>query len=557
MRTTFTRRTLQLVLTTTAILIASGPLAAQQLKSPLRQLPADVVQPPATQQSATPPQATPPAVTPPPGASQQPAANGPVLQLSIDQAVDMGLETSLGLKAERLNVDITAQGIAGAQSAFIPTLTVGFTGNTAQRQSTDFTQGNSDISTHNSGGQGALDQALPWNGTKYHIGWNASRVTTLGGINTFNPQLGSALTFNVTQPLWRNFRIDSSRGSVLSSEISHKMADLNLQQRVVSTQANVQRAYLNLVGAIKGQEVAQQNMDIAQDSLRAARARVAVGVSPNTDVIQAQAQAASFGEQLIVANSAISTAEDQLRELILDPSRPDYWSVKLEPTSTILLTEQNIDADAVIKNALTNRLDAEAQRQQIEVTNLNLRVNQNLAHPSLDLQVSYTATGTAGTQFTYGSGFPPPVLGETDRSFSTALGDAFLGAYPSWTVGVLFGYPIGRSGAEAATAQNALTKRQQEINLQSLQIEIVREVREAVREVTTSYQRVQATQAALNATQAQLDAQQRRFEVGLIGSFELQQNQRDLATARQNDLQAKISYNLALITLNAVQKIAQ
>jgi outer membrane protein TolC len=543
MLTTFTRRTLQLVLTTTAILIASGPLAAQQLKSALRQLPADAAQQPATQQSATPPQATPPAVTPPQGASQQPA-NGPVLQLSIDQAVDMSLETSLGLKAERVNVDITAQGIASAQSAFIPTLTLGFTGNTAQRQSTDFTQGNADISTHNSGGQGALDQALPWNGTRYHIGWNASRVTTLGGINTFNPQLGSALTFNVTQPLWRNFRIDPSRGSVLSSEISHKMADLNLQQRVISTQANVQRAYLNLVGAIKGQEVAQQNMDIAQDSLRAARARVAVGVSPNTDVIQAQAQAASFGEQLIVANSAISTAEDQLRELILDPGRSDYWSVKLEPTSTILLTDQTIDSDAVIKNALANRLDAEAQRQQIQVTDLNL-------------QVSYTATGTAGTQFTYGSGFPPVVLGETDRNFTSALGDAFLGSYPSWTVGVLFGYPIGRSGAEAAVAQDALTKHQQEINLQQLQIEIVREVREAIRQVATSYQRVQATQAALDATQAQLDAQQRRFETGLTSSFELQQNQRDLATARQNDLQAKISYNLALITLNAVQKIAQ
>jgi outer membrane protein TolC len=556
MRTTFTRRTLQLVLTTTAMLVASGPLAAQQLKSPLRQLPADVVQQPATQQPATPPQTTPPTATPQ-GAPQQPAASGPVLQVSIDQAVDMSLETSLGLKAERVNVDITAQGIAAAQSAFIPTLTLGFTGNTAQRQSTDFTQGNADISTHNSGGQGALDQALPWNGTKYHIGWNASRVTTLGGINTFNPQLGSALTFNVTQPLWRNFRIDPSRGSVLSSEISHKMADLNLQQRVVSTQANVQRAYLNLVGAIKGAEVAQQNMDIAQETLRSARARVAVGVSPNTDVIQAQAQAASFSEQLIVATSAISTAEDQLRELILDPGRTDYWTVKLEPTSTILLTEQNVDADAVIKNALTNRIDAEAQRQQIQATDLNLRVNQNLSHPSLDLQVSYTATGTAGTQFTYGSGFPPVVLGETDRNFTSALGDAFLGSYPSWTVGVLFGYPIGRSGAEAAAAQNTLTKHQQEINLQQLQIEIVREVREAIRQVTTSYQRVQATQAALNSTQAQLDAQQKKFDVGLISSFELQQNQRDLATARQNDLQAKIAYNLALITLNAVQKIAQ
>ena len=469
----------------------------------------------------------------------------------------MGLETSLGLKAEHLNVDIAVQGIAGAKSAFIPTLTLGFTGNTTVRQSTDFTQGNANISSDNTGGQGALDQALPWNGTKYHIGWNANRLTSVGGIQTFNPQLGSTFSFNVTQPLWRNLKIDTNRGGVRTSEISQKMSDVNLQQRIVLIDASIRRAYLSLVGAIKGQEVAQQNMDIAQESLRAARSRVAVGVSPQTDVIQAQAQAASFEEQLIIANSQISTAEDQLRAMILDQSRPDYWSLKLQPTSDILLTPQTIDVDAVVKNALANRLDAAVQRDQIQITDLNLKVNQNLARPQLDLSAAYTATGTGGTQFTYGTGFPPAVIAESDRAFSSALSDAFLGAYPSWTVGVLMGYPIGRSGAQTAATQNQLTKHQQEINLQALEIEIVREVRDAVRQVQTTYQAVQATQAALQASQAQLDAQQKRFAVGLISSFELQQNERDLATAKQNDLQAKISYNLALITFNAVQKIAQ
>ncbi len=491
-------------------------------------------------------------------APQTPARPGPALELSIDQAVDMALETSLGLKAERLNLDIADQGIAGAKASFIPTLSIGFSGTTAQSQPTDFTQGSDNISRHTMGGNGALDQALPWNGTRYHLGWNGNRASQIGGISTFNPQLGSTLSFNVTQPLWRNLAIDSNRANVLSTELTRKISDVNLEQRVVSTEANVRLAYLNLVASIKGQEVAQQNMDIAQDSLRAARARVAVGVAAQIDVIQAQAQAASFEEQLIVANSGISTAEDRLRQMILDPGRADYWQVKLQPTSTILLTEQPIDLDAVIKNALANRLDAQAATRQIEITNLNLRVNQNLEHPSLDVTAAYSATGYGGTQFSYGgSAFAPTILSQLDRSFSSALSDAFLGTYPSWTVGVQLGYPIGRSSAQAAVAQNQLAKKQQETSLQQLQIEIVREVREAARQVQTSYQRVQATQAALTASQEQLDAEQRRFEVGLSSTFELQQRERDLASARQSDLQAKISYNAALITLNAVQKIPQ
>ena len=33
----------------------------------------------------------------------------------------MALETNLGLKAERLNLDIASQSIVGAKSAFLPT----------------------------------------------------------------------------------------------------------------------------------------------------------------------------------------------------------------------------------------------------------------------------------------------------------------------------------------------------------------------------------------------------------------------------------------------------
>ncbi|HKV98585.1 MAG TPA: TolC family protein [Vicinamibacterales bacterium] len=537
MRTQILRRTLQRLAATTAIaaLGAAAPVGAQTLTASTRQ----AIQ------------------TPPPAQQTAPASQGPVVQLSIEQAVDMALETSLGLKSDRLTVDIASQNIASAKSAFVPTVTAGFSGNTTQRQPTDFTQGSSDISSHNMGGTGSFDQQLPWFGNRYHVGWNASRITQIGGNATFNPQLGSTLSFNITQPLWRNFMIDQPRGNVLSTEINRQISDVNLQSRVVSLEANVRNAYLSYVGAIKGQEVAQQNMDIAQESLRAARARVAVGVGAPIEVIQAQAVAASFEDQLISANSLISTAEDNLRSLILDHDRPDYWQVKLEPTSTILLTERPVDVNEVIKTALANRLDSQVMRQQMQVTDLNLRVNENLTRPSLDFSVSYIATGTGGTQLSYGQGFPPPILSSTGRSFSSALGDAFLGSYPNWTFGLVLGYPIGKSGAEAAVAQNQLQKRQQELALQQLETEIVREVREAVRQVQTAYQRVHASEAAMQATEQQLDAAQRRFEVGLASSFEVQQNQRDLASARQNNLQAKINYNRALISLNAVQKIPQ
>jgi len=154
------------------------------------------------------------------GQAAQQAPAGRTLQLSIDDAVSMALETSLGLKSERLNLDITAQGIAGARAAFVPTLSGLFNGNTQTQQPTNFTQGNSSISSDTFSGNASFAQQLPWYGGRYQLSWGASRLTQNGGIATFNPQLGSTLSFSFDQPLWRNFKTDSNRTGVESTTIS-------------------------------------------------------------------------------------------------------------------------------------------------------------------------------------------------------------------------------------------------------------------------------------------------------------------------------------------------
>jgi outer membrane protein TolC len=357
-----------------------------------------------------------------------------------------------------------------------------------------------------------------------------------------------------SQPLLRDLRVDSARNSLVTTARQREITDIQLQQRIVATEASVRLAYLNLVGAIEGKKVAEQNMEIAQQSLRQSRARVAVGQSPQIEIIQSEAQVASNQEQLILAEAQIATAEDGLRSLILDPTRADFWTVQLVPTDTIQLTPRDINLDEAIKVAMANRLDLAVEKRALEITNLNLKLGRNNTLPAVDFNVSYSAQGTAGTQFVFGSGFPPPIIDRTDRTFGSALGDTFGGAYPTWSVGVTVSYPLGRTGAEVAYAQSQVQKRQQELGLQELELQIVREVRDAVRQVQNSYQRVQATQTFRRAAEQQLEAEERRFAVGISTTLELQIRQRDLANARVSELGAMIAYNRALINLDRVQK---
>jgi outer membrane protein len=487
--------------------------------------------------------------------SAAPQSPGPSLPLSMAQAVAMALDANLDLRAEKLNLDIASHSIAIAKASFLPQVQA-TTGNTSAKSVPfDFTQGTQDITSNAISLSGSVRQETPWHGSSYLLTWTGRRSTQEGGFSGFNPRLGSTLRVDFTQPLLRDFKTDNLRAGVETAERRRAITDIQLQQRVVATEAAVRFAYLNLVGAIEGHKVAQLNLDIVQQSLDQSKSRVKVGQSPQIEIIQYEAQVASTRDGLIRAVAQIATAEDNLRTLILDPARPDFWQVHIVPTDTIQLAPRDINLDQAIATAIANRLDLAVERRSLEITDLNIRVNHNNALPSVDLNASYLAEGTGGTQFTYGAGFPPPVLSESRRSYGSALGDTLLGAYPTWSVGVTVTYPFGKTASEAAYAQSLVVKHQQEIGVKQLEVQIVGQVREAVRLIENSWQRVQAAQTAREATQQQLAAEERRNSVGLSTTLELQVRQRELANARVNELQAMIDYNRALIQLERVQRI--
>jgi outer membrane protein TolC len=484
---------------------------------------------------------------PAPQSTQAPA--GPTLALSMDEAVAMALETNLGLQSQRLTVNIAAQSVASARAAFLPQISSTLTRTSSESPAIVFEDGTVAVSSSAalSGGV-TLQQPVRWFGGSVNATWSANRNTFSGTSATFNPRLGSNFRVNFSQPLWRDFRIDSTRAGLQSAERQSVIVDMQLQQRIVATEVGVRTAYLQLVAAIQGRNVAQQNMDLAEQSLRNANARIAVGQSPEIDRVTAMASVENFRESLIVATARIDTAEDFLRSQILDPGRPDYWQVRLQPTESIELTPRTIDLDAAIQQALANRLDLAVAQRSLEITDLNVAVARNNTRPNVDLNVGYSASGAGGTEFLRDGG--TRVIG-----FSSVLGDAFGGAYPSWSTGVSVSYPLGRSAAQASLARSELQRQQETIGLRQLELAIIADVRQAARDVETSIRRVEAARAARAASESQLEAEERKFAVGLSDTFQLQQRQRDLASARTSELNAIISYSNALIQFDRVQKI--
>jgi hypothetical protein len=181
-----------------------------------------------------------------------------------------------------------------------------------------------------------LDHLLP-TGTSYSIGWDATRATSNNTFSNFNPSLAQNLSFSLTQPLLRGFRIDGTRAQYLIQQKNQEITDVQLQQQIIATARAVRLAYWTLVGARYNLGVAQASLDISRQTLRDNRTRVEVGTMAPIDVVGAEAEVSRNEEAAIVAAAQIDEAEDALRALLYDPNAPEFWTMDLDLAEAFLL----------------------------------------------------------------------------------------------------------------------------------------------------------------------------------------------------------------------------
>jgi outer membrane protein len=506
----------------------------------------------ASGQTPAPPQTGIPAV--PPVSATTAAQTGPVTRLSADEAVRMALENNLGIQAERLSPQINTFAVAGARAAYAPVLFSNFFNrNSTQPPSTFITGSGSLLTTESLTQDGGLAQNIPWGGGNYSLSLSGGKVTTSATDSRYNPQLSSNLSARVVQPLLRNFKTDSFRQQIETTQNNQVIADLGLREQVTVTSQAVRNAYFDLIGAIEGHKVAVQSLELAQDQLKSNRTKVEVGTLAPIDIIEAEAEVASNEEAVINAEARIKSVEDRLRYLILNPSQPDFWTMRIEPTDAPSMTAIAIDVDAAIANALAQRTDIARLKKQLDNIDVGIKFAQNQKMPGLDLTANYNVIGVAGTQLEFGQGFPPPVLNTSIRSFKDALTDVLGQDFRTWSVALAFSYPLGTSQADASLASNRLQRQQGAVNLRDLELQVATAVRDAARQVETNLKRVEATKKARDRAERRLEAENKRMTVGLSTTFQLFQAQRDLSRQRQQEVNAMIDYNRSVINFESIQ----
>ncbi len=502
--------------------------------------------------------AQPPVVAPP----QQPvmpppqvAAGANVLRLTRDEAVRMAVENNPDLTADRLDTAISQERLNAAKAAYVPTLQTGVFHNNQRQPPTSLFSGTQGLETAVWSGNANIVQLMPWGGGNYLVGLDTSRTDTNSLITSLNPTTTARLQLGISQPLWRDFKIDATRADVDIATRNRSIADTVLDERVIDTGSTGERAYWALVAARALTDVQQQALDLALELERTNRARVDVGQSPPLDLVAARAEVAQRRENLIVSRTLARQAEDRLRTLIVDPKRQDYWSVSLVPADVVPTVGPAPDVDAAVRRALAERTDLVRTRKEIEISETGISLAKSETKPDLRLEANYLTDGAGGTRLLRTGEFPGTVIGSEVTNYGDVLGQLLKFDYPTWTVGMTFSYPLGKSAAEANLARARIEKDQQSARLRAQELTVVREVRETGWLVEQNQQRIETALLSRELAEQRLDAEQRRFDVGMSTSFLVIQAQRDLAIARNNVLQAYLDYQLAAVAFETSQRI--
>jgi outer membrane protein len=489
-------------------------------------------------------------------AQATPSAQTPqVRRLAADEAVKLALENNLGIQVAQITPRVEDLNIAAARGAWAPTFNTTLQSASTEAPNNSFLSGaqGESISDARFLTNVGVQQALPWGG-RYSVGWDSTRSTTTNLFSNFSPQLRSSLALSYAQPLLRGFSIDTARQQLLVSEVNREISDIAVRQTVAATMRTVRIAYWELAYAIASLDVQRQSLELAQESLRNTRARVEIGTTPPIDIVEAEAEVALREEAAILAEAQIQSSEDTLRALIYDPDMPDFWTLRIEPADLPPFQPVAVDVDTAMRNALERRTDLQQTRKTLEGGDINIRFFQNQTLPDVTANFDYGLTGLGGTQFLRGEGFPGPVVGQTQRSFASVLGDLFGNQFPNWTLSLNVSYPIGATRPEADLARARLQYTQSATQLRNQQLQVMTEVRESGRQVQTNQKRVETTRSSRQLAERRLEAEQRKFTAGTSTSFFVFQAQRDLAQARNNELRAILDYNRSLVDLETVQE---
>jgi HAE1 family hydrophobic/amphiphilic exporter-1 len=508
--------------------------------------------------------------------------------LTLREAIELALSNNKDIEVARQNVRVAEFDLQGARGVYDPRFLTNSYYEKTETPAASFLSGSSSGAVTQSGffSSSSVQGLTPKFGGGYRVDLVANRITTDNQFAALNPQYPSSLTFNYTQPLLRGLRFDQNRRAIEIAKKNLSLTDAQFRQRAIETITNVQRAYWDLVFALRNLQVQRDAVRDARAQLEHNRRLVTEGALAPIDVVAAEAQVSGFEQSVYSALDDVGRAENYLKNLIAQNRRAELWDAAIVPTDAVEQQTPTVDLTTAMETALKSRPEVQSADVAAEINQIEQRFAREQSKPQVDLIASYGAVGLAGSlSATDGSnpftasntilrerinqlvgivnpGLPPDqrllpipalpaqtlpdvLVGGPGQSFTNLAANRFT----NFRVGVTINLPFRNTTAEAQLGRTLVERERLTTQREQLEQLIQVDVRNALQLVRTAESRLRAAASARNASEQQYASEQRKLDAGQSTVFLVLERQTALANARGNELRAQTELNKAIADL--------
>lgn len=489
----------------------------------------------------------PPALLPGPQGFQEHIVDGKLV-LTLDDAIRLAMANNIDIRVDQATVDFAKNSVYRQYALFDPLASASFVDQRVKTQTSSQLQGAAVLNTLSQTTQFGYAQTFP-TGTNFQTFFGNLKSSTNSGFAILNPFYNTSWSFQITQPLLKNFGVFANKAPIYIAQRNLRQSQAAFEGEVSDILLSVISQYWNVVLAGESLAVQKQSYEEAQQSYERDKKALSLGALPPLDIYRSESEVAARRVNVIQAEYLLKQAEDQFRQIIAADRDPMLNAIdlrltdKAEPSETLL----DMDIASALSLALANRPELEATKQQLAADALSIRLAHNNLRPDLELSGLYSPTGLGGNAYDI-STVPPTLL--STGGLGDSLSQLFGFKYPTYSASLTLQLPIKNHAAEANLADAVVSQRSDQYREARTAQSVTLEVKNAVHLLEEAKVSLQAAKVSEDLARKSLQAEQRKYQLGGSTIFFVLDAQTQLANAEFALAQAQTNYQTAVAAVD-------
>ncbi len=369
---------------------------------------------------------------------------------------------------------------------------------------------------------------------------------------TLNPFTSGDLDLQLTQNLLYGFGSAVNGRNMRVQKNNLKWTDLQFKSQLITTVSAVLNLYWDLSSFVEDVHAREKEVQTAQQLYDDNKKQVEIGSLAEIEVTRAESQLYTAKQDLIIAQTNLAQQETVLKNALSRSgiTSADLADVHIVPLDRIVIPEKDAikPVDALVSEALDKRVEINQSRINLESNQLNLVGIKNELKPQLQAFAELTNNGLTGQLTALGAleaGVPYLAGG-----YGNLLAQIARRNFPNYSAGFSLNIPIRNRAAQSDYVTSLLQIRQNELTLRKNINQVRVDVQNAVIGLQQARARYDAAVKARVLAQQTLDADQKKLALGAGTSYQVVQDQRDLASAQSSEIQSIANYSHARVAFD-------